>query len=178
MKYAVIILGIILILALLFMAIPVKSSGPVIDTPETLVTENLSEVSIKKLSELPSGTWQAEVSFPDWKGYIDDTLAMNSMYSFDGFEDQGKLYFVVPASVNSYELFINNKPIDSDRIKDGIYEIDFSKISKNGTNTIQVSNILFDNNFEDTIKVYIPFAEVIESTLEEVGLRKEPFEGF
>ena len=45
---------------------------------------------------LPDQDWQGAVTFPDWKGYVDDTLAMNSLYSFTCFRDQGELY-VTPA---------------------------------------------------------------------------------
>ena len=34
---------------------------------------------------------QKTASFPDWKNYTDDTLAMNSMISFQGYHGQGQL---------------------------------------------------------------------------------------
>ena len=64
-----------------------------------LIINNSKKVKITKLDNMISGTWQAQVVFPDWKGYIDDTLALNSMYSFDMFEDQGKLYFNISKEV-------------------------------------------------------------------------------
>ena len=45
---------------------------------------------------LPDQDWQGAVTFPDWKGYVDDTLAMNSLYSFTCFRDQGELYVTPP----------------------------------------------------------------------------------
>ena len=36
-----------------------------------------------------SGGWQGEPVFPNWKGYVDDTLAMNHMYTFVGYAGQG-----------------------------------------------------------------------------------------
>ena len=132
-------------------------------------------VTISKLDNMITGTWQSEVKFPDWKGYIDDTLAMNSMYSFDGFKDQGKLYFTISENVESFDLSINNKIINTNNMKNGIYEVDISKIAKDNTNTIQVSNIV-PNNLEEAITVNIPYPRVLDGSLKEVGLSKEPFD--
>ena len=136
---------------------------------------NNNNILITKLDNMISGSWQANVTFPDWKGYVDDTLAMNSMYSFDGVKDQGKLYLTIGKDVESFELFINNKKINTEEMKDGIYEVDISKITVNGKNTIQVSNII-PNRLKDAITVNIPYPRVIDGTLEEVGLKKEPFD--
>ena len=127
-------------------------------------------VNISKLNNMIEGTWQAEVKFPDWKGYIDDTLAMNSMYSFDGFKDQGKIYFTIGENVESFDLSINNKIINTSNMKNGIYEIDISKIAKNNTNTIQVCNIV-PNNLEEAITVNIPYPTVIDGTLKETRIK-------
>ena len=35
-----------------------------------------------KVEAVPQAQWQKTASFPDWKGYTDDALAMNSMVSF------------------------------------------------------------------------------------------------
>ena len=134
-----------------------------------------NNVTILKLEKMIDGSFQAKVSFPDWKGYIDDTLAMNSMYSFNGAKDQGKLYFDINEKVESFSLFVNNKKVDTNIMKNGIYEVDISKYAIDGTNTIQVSNIL-PNKLEDAIIVYIPYPRVLDGTLEEVGLSKKPFE--
>ena len=132
-------------------------------------------VKVKNFESTLDDEWQAEVKFPDWKGYIDDTLAMNSMYSFDGFKDQGKVYITADDSIRSYDCFINNYKVDTSNMLKGSYEIDISKIAKNGINTIQISNI---NSYskDNKVTVRIPYPRVIDGTLEEVGLRKEPFE--
>ena len=131
-------------------------------------------VYIKKLDKKVDGTFQAEVKFPDWKGYIDDTLAMNSMYSFESYKDQGKLIFNINKKVEKFDLFINNKKIRTNRLKNGIYEMDISKLTKNGTNTIMVSNIKPDN-LENAITIDIPYPEVQDGFVEEVNLKEEPF---
>lgn len=134
---------------------------------------NFDNSKLKKLDKAMPGTWQSEVKFPDWKGYVDDTLAMNSMYSFDGVEDQGKLYFTINKKVKSFDLFVNNKKINTNKMKNGVYELDVSKLTVNGKNTIQVSNI--KPNMKDAIIVNIPYPTVIKGNLKEVGLQKEPF---
>ena len=132
------------------------------------------KTKISKLDNIVEGSWQAEVQFPDWKGYIDDTLAMNSMYSFDGVKDQGKLYFTINENVESFDLFVNNKKVNTKDIKNGIYEVDISKITVNGTNTLQVTNIV-PSNLKEAITVNIPYNKVINGTLKDVGLSEEPF---
>ena len=143
--------------------------------PDNYQIKNTNTIGIIKMDNMITGTWQAEISFPDWKGYIDDTLAMNSMYSFDGVKDQGKLYFTIDDSIERFDLFVNNKKVDTSKMNNGIFEVDISKIAKNGTNTIQVSNIQ-SNNKEAKVVVNIPYPRVIDGTLEEVGLSKKPFE--
>jgi len=97
------------------------------------------------------------------------------MYSFDGVKDQGKLYFTINEGVENFDLFINNTKIDTTDMRNGIYEVDISKIANNGTNTIQVSNIT-PTNLKEAITVAIPYPRVIDGTLKEVGLSKEPFD--
>ena len=133
---------------------------------------NSRDYKVEKLNKMVSGTWQSEVKFPDWKGYTDDTLAMNSMYSFDGAEDQGEIYVDVNKKVKEFDLFINNKKISTRNMKNGIYKIDISNISENGSNTIEVTNI--KPNIDNAITVNIPYPKVIKGKLSEVGISKEP----
>ena len=79
MKTAFLIVTLAIIIAAVVVTIAVKS-----------LTDKNEKIQISKLDNMITGTWQAEVKFPDWKGYVDDTLAMNSMYSFDGVKNQGK----------------------------------------------------------------------------------------
>ena len=132
------------------------------------------KANIAKLGEMPAGTWQSTVVFPDWKGGVYDALAMNSMYSFDGASKQGKLYLTISEEVERFDLFINNHKIDAHEIKNGTYAIDYSKIATDGTNTIQVSNIT-PSTLEEAITVNIPYPTTINGTLKEVGLDAEPF---
>lgn len=130
-------------------------------------------ITTKKVDKLVDGTWQGEVKFPNWKGYVDDSLALNSMYSFDGYKDQGKLYLTVNKKVKDYDLFINNKKVDTKNMLNGIYEVDISNVTINGINTIQVTNIE-PNSLKEAISVNIPYPEVIDGELSDVGISKEP----
>lgn len=114
-----------------------------------------------------------KVSFPDWKGYTDDTLAMNSMYSFAGYEGQGKLYLELSGALDSCNMYINGRSVDMEGLTSSSYwMIDFSSYAKNGENTIQVSNIS-PEDLAEAVNVYISYPEVIDGTPEEVGIHPE-----
>ena len=131
-------------------------------------------VNIKKVSKISEGSWQGEVKFPDWRGYIDSSMALNSMYSFDGYKNQGKLYVTIAKKVKSFDMFVNNKRINTKQMTNGIYELDISNITVDGINTIQVSNIE-PANLKEAITVNVLYPEVIDGTLAEVGMSDEPF---
>lgn len=117
--------------------------------------------------------WQAKLVFPDWKGYTDDTLAMNSMYSFISYHGQGKLYVCVSEQLDSFHMYVNGYAIDVDRIISGsVWTIDISAYTKNGENTLQVSNIE-PSDLTEAVTVYIPYPEVLKGTPEEEGIRPE-----
>lgn len=119
---------------------------------------------------LPAGGWQGEVAFPDWRGYVDDTLAMNAMYSFKGFHGQGVLYVEPADGVSSFDLFINNAKADTGGMAaGGTYLVDFSGVAADGVNTVQVSNIV-PRDLEDAVKVYVPYPVVIDGTLADAGI--------
>ncbi|WP_022770619.1 MULTISPECIES: penicillin binding protein PBP4B [unclassified Butyrivibrio] len=113
------------------------------------------------------------VSFPDWKGYTDNTLAMNSMYSFKGYHGQGELFLTISGKVESFDMFVNGMPVDTSEITSlGDWKIDISSVTKNGENTVQVSNIVPSSEKEAVI-VGIPYPEVIAGTPEEEGIHPE-----
>ena len=180
-KFMIISIIIALILGIGMFILRCISDTKKTETINNEVTNNIIEnkttyqTKITKLDNIMDGAWQGVVTFPDWKGYVDDTLAMNSMYSFDGYKDQGKIYLTIDDKVESFEMFFNNKEINTKEMISGTYEIDVSTITKNGTNTIQVCNII-PNDLKDAITVYIPYPVVIDGTLEEVGLSHKPFD--
>ena len=94
-------------------------------TADGPVTAEISEV------DLPQSGWQTQAAFPDWKGYTDDTLAMNSMFTFYGYHEQGELYVTVSGEVESFRLYLNGKPIDTQKMTaGGTYKIDISALTQ------------------------------------------------
>lgn len=86
--------------------------------------------------------WQAELSFPDRFGEVEDTLAPNSLYAFDFFEGQGYLFVQVGTDVASFSLFVNQERVDTSALVGGrSYKIDISKIARNGKNILQAADI-------------------------------------
>ena len=113
------------------------------------------------------------VSFPDWMGRIDNTLAINSMYSFYGYHGQGELFLTISSKVESFDMFVNGTPVDTSEITSlGDWKIDISSVTKNGENTVQVSNIVPSSEKEAVI-VSMPYPEVIDGTPEEEGIHPE-----
>ena len=137
-----------------------------------LSSSTVSSIKTKKLDEIVTGTWQSEVKFPDWKGWVDNTLALNSMYSFDGYKDQGVLYLTVDEKVESFDLFVNNTRVDSSKMKNGVYEVDYSKVAVDGMNTIQVSNIK-PSDLKEAITLNVPYPTVISGSLKDAGINDE-----
>ena len=124
-------------------------------------------MSIYILTSAEGVTWQKHVSFPDWKGYTDDTLAMNSMVSFNFWHGQGNIYFKTSGGAKSFRAFVNNKSIDTSSS-----ECDISGATVDGINTLQVSNIEPCGNVE----VFIPYPVVISGSFEDEGIRPESLE--
>ena len=115
-----------------------------------------------------AGGWQAELTFPDWAGYVDDTLAMNGMYTFFGYSGQGTLYVTPAAGGAGFALFINNRAVDTGKMAGGsTWAVDFSQLAVNGLNTLQLCCI---RPAGQTVQVHIPYPTVIEGKPADVGL--------
>jgi CubicO group peptidase (beta-lactamase class C family) len=136
-------------------------------------TEDTAALKGEEADELPGSSWQNEVAFPDWAEYVDDTLAMNSMFSFKDYEGQGDIYVTVADDVESYKMYVNDEEVDtSEMVKKGIYKVDISSVAKNGTNTLQVSNIE-PSDAEKAVTVDIPYPTVIDGDLKSSGLNED-----
>ncbi|MDY4661532.1 penicillin binding protein PBP4B [Pseudoflavonifractor capillosus] len=160
--------GLILAAALTFsLAAPAAAAGSSRTPGSSATATAVTEVT------LPQQGWQAQVTFPDWAGYVDDTLAMNSLYSFDGYVDQGELYVTLAKDVTSLRLFVNNAEVDTSAMKGGsTYKVDISDLTVNGTNTVQVSAIT-PSTLEGAVTVSIPYPTVIEGVPSDVGMSEE-----
>ena len=124
--------------------------------PAAQAAEDSIDVPVERIQELPQAGWQAQIAFPDWKEYTDDTLAMNSMFSFWDYHGQGSLFVSVTGDVESFRLYINDHPVDTQQMAaGGSYKIDISSCAKDGRNTLQVSNIC-PAGLEKAVTVSIP----------------------
>ena len=98
-------------------------------------------ITVLRVSEIQAREWQKTAVFPDWKGYTDDTLALNSMISFYGYHGQGQIFLDVSDETESFSLYVNGVKAEPDE-KGGIFSGDISAAAKDGVNTLQISNIL------------------------------------
>lgn len=114
--------------------------------------------------------WQAELSFPDRWGEVEDTLAPNNLYAFDFFEGQGSIFIQVGRDVAAFSLFVNQERVDTSALVGGrSYKIDISKIARNGKNILQAADIhaaslsATDSSSDPAkVKVYVPYPVLLE----------------
>lgn len=124
-------------------------------------------------ASLPDAEWQTEASFPDWAGYTDDTLAMNSLISFTSFRDQGELYVSVASGVTGFRMFVNNAEVSTSSMQAGkTYRLDISEVAVDGTNTVQVTNIL-PAGLSNAVTVYAPYPTLIDGDPADVGMDED-----
>ncbi len=131
-------------------------------------------------SALPEDAqWQAELSFPDRFGEVEDTLAPNSLYAFDFFEGQGYLFVQVGTDVAAFSLFVNQERVDTSALVGGrSYKIDISKIARNGKNILQAADIRaaaaasrsVSNSNSAKVKIYVPYPVLQETSPEQSAI--------
>ena len=119
-------------------------------------------MALVRAEALPEQDWQKTAAFPDWKGYTDDTLAMNSMLSFQGFHGQGTLWLEVPEGVEGFNLYVNGVRYDTSNAGPGVWSADLSAAATDGVNTLQVSNIR-PLGLSEAVKVCVPYPEVLDA---------------
>ena len=139
----------------------------------SLCTSSYAAQRITQINSLPLADWQKTVNFPDWRGKVDDTLALNSMISFNFWHGQGKVYLSVANKVKRFNMFINNERVNTSSMKaGGTYAVDISDYAIDGINTIQISNIE-PYNQKDAVKLFIPYPVILEGTLKDSGINPE-----
>ena len=127
------------------------------------------KIIVKELDTLPKADWQKTAVFPQYSRLLDDTLAMNSICSYDSYTGQGGLFIKVDENVESFTIYINDERVDfSETGKNKIYQLDYSKVSINGKNSFQITGIE-PHYDEPAISVYIPYPSLIEASPEEEG---------
>ena len=138
-----------------------------------LVPKKAASVKVTSRGSV-SGGWQGEPVFPNWKGYVDDTLAMNHMYTFVGYAGQGTLCVEPESGVTGFNLFVNNRQINTAAMAaGGVWNVDISGQTINGRNTIQVGGIR-PRGKKVTVRVGYPTVQ--EGSLQDVGIDRDALE--
>ena len=57
-------------------------------------------------AKIPTRQWQLDVTFPDWKGSINTSFAVNNRVGFYGYAGQGTLYLQPDKQCGAVLLFI------------------------------------------------------------------------
>ncbi len=130
-------------------------------------------LSLALVSSVPDGGWIMEATFPDRNDDISTTLAMNSMASFKGYHGQGVAYVTVGEDIKAFKMYVNEREVDTSSIVSGsMYKLDYSEVSLDGINTIQVSGVEpFDA--KSRVKVNVPYPVVLDGSLEEAGINED-----
>ena len=122
-----------------------------------------------KETALPSAQWQLDVTFPDWKGTPHSSLAINNRIGFYSYKGQGKLYLCCDEDCESFSLYLNGKRVNTEKLTAGkTWLADISDLSVNGRNSIQISDLK-----KGTVRVCVPYPEVMEGTIEDAGIDSE-----
>ena len=149
----------------LALALLLGCAGPAAQGQEELQTVNMTKMDV-----LPEQGWQKTALFPDWKGYTDDTLAMNSMISFRFCHGQGTVWLNVADAVESFTMYLNSVKYDTSALGGGVWAVDISGAAVDGMNTLQVSNIR-PLGLEKAIEVRIPYPEVLDADGDTEGIQ-------
>ena len=137
-----------------------------------LVPKKAASVKVTSRGSV-SGGWQGEPVFPNWKG-LDDTLAMNHMYTFVGYAGQGTLCVEPETGVTGFNLFVNNRQVNTAAMAaGGVWNVDISGQTINGRNTIQVGGIR-PRGKKVTVRVGYPTVQ--EGSLQDVGIDRDALE--
>ena len=136
------------------------------------VEKPMSETVVSRVESIPEWGWQKQATFPDWKGCTDDTLAMNSMLSFQCWHGQGMLWLNVSDAVEAFTLYVNGHRLDTNGMKGGAWRVDLSGLSVDGVNTLQLSNLL-PMGLEGAVEVCVPYPEVLDADEGLEGIRPE-----
>ena len=117
-------------------------------------------------ANIPSHQWQLDVPFPDWKGNINTSFAVNNRIGFYGYAGQGTLYLQPDRDCSSFALYINGTRINTKKAVSGTaYKLNISGLTVNGLNSLQVSKIQ-----KGTVRVCVPYPTVESGKPADVGL--------
>ena len=127
---------------------------------------------LERLEALPRAQWQYTFAFPDWKDYVDNTLAMNGMVSFRFYHGQGTIYLEVAEGVTGFNLYVNGVKFDTSGVAGGVWSADISAAATDGVNTLQITNIR-PADMEKAVTAHIPYPVVLPGDPEGEGIDPE-----
>ena len=117
-------------------------------------------------ANIPARQWQLDVTFPDWKGSINTSFAVNNRIGFYSYASQGVLYLQPDQDCSSFALYINGTRISTKNAVPGTsYKLNISSLTVNGLNSLQVSKIK-----KGTVRVCIAYPTVKSGKPADVGL--------
>lgn len=117
--------------------------------------------------------WQIDASFPDW--ISNANFSANNSRSFQFYQGQGNAVITVSEGVKSFSFYINDNRVNTKKLKaPGIYTVDISEYTRNGLNTLQVSDVKFEGQGK-AVRVQIPYPVVLDGKLKKSSLSKESF---
>jgi hypothetical protein len=64
-------------------------------------------------SKIPSWQWQLDVTFPDWKGSINTSFAVNNRIGFYCYAGQGVLYLQPDKNCGAFSLYVNGTRVST-----------------------------------------------------------------
>ena len=138
--------------------------------------DNGVEVAFQEVSPSKEPYGKEQVTYPYWKGYVDDTLAMNHMYSFFGYHGQGSLRLAPSKKVTGFRLYVNEILVDTAELTGGkTYDLDISSLTRDGENTVQISEIT-PNVKDGSVTLCVPYPEILPGTAEEGGFSAQALE--
>ena len=118
---------------------------------------------------IPLRQWQIDVTFPDWKGSINTSFAVNNRIGFYSYAGQGVLYLQPDLDCSSFALYINGTRVNTKGAVAGTaYKLNISGLTINGLNSLQVSNIK-----KGTVRACIAYSTVTSSKPSDVGLSQK-----
>ena len=138
--------------------------------------DNGVEVAFQEVSPSKEPYGKEQVTYPYWKGYVDDTLAMNHMYSFFGYHGQGSLRICPAAKVTGFNLYVNDVLVDTSELTGGRqYDLDISSLTIDGMNTIQISEI-DPYDLAEAVTVCVPYPEILPGSAQDEGISAQALE--
>ncbi len=112
--------------------------------------------------------WQVDASFPDW--ISNANFSANNALSFRFFRGQGTVRLSVSEACTSFSFYINDHRVNTKKLAPGgIYDVDISAFTKDGLNTLQVSDIQ-PSDVRNAVRVQIPYPVVKDASLASSGI--------